>query len=495
MKRIVAIFVLLISSVIVRAADRPNVLIIAVDDLRAWVGCLGGLGVHAHTPNIDRLAARGVLFTRAYTAAPLCNPSRTAFFTGLRPSTTGVYTNDQWWRPALPHVMTMPERFMQAGYRVEGAGKLFHHMPGSNPPSQWYAYFTQVFDDPYHRPSGKQIDPVVGTHWPPGFPLNGLGDVIAQQKPPFNPREFDWGALPKSDEQMGDGQMATWVAGELSKRWDRPLFMAAGTFKPHMPWYAPRKYFDLFDMDKIELPPLKENDLDDVPPIGRSWAHVSTEYEVIKKIGGRKRAIHAYLAATAFADACVGRILDGLDANPALAHNIVIVLWSDHGWHHGEKDHWLKSTLWEEATHVPLIIAGPGIKPARCDRVVSLIDVYPTIAELCGLPLPGADGVSLAPLLRDPTQPWARPALMTYQRGNHAVRDERWRYIRYRDGTEELYDHNTDEYEWTNLANRSEYTALKQRLAAAMPSYDAPDAPPKSAYEFDIEHYTWKKRP
>ncbi len=430
------------------AVDKPNVLMIPVDDLNDWVGCLGG-HPQARTPNVDRLASRGVNFTRAYCAAPSCNPSRVGLLTGLRPSSTGVYGNRQPFRPVLPDAVTLPQHFMANGYRVVGGGKVFH---GSHPDrDSWHDYFSR-------RPGPL----------PPKKPLNGLEGA----------GNVDWGPLDVDDDAMGDWKMAEWAAGELAKDHDRPFFLAAGIIRPHLPWYAPKKYFDLFPLDAIELPNVNEDDLDDIPPAGKKMAGTRL-HRTIVDAGRWKSAVQAYLACSAFADACVGRLLDALEQS-AYADNTVVVLWGDHGWHLGEKLHWKKFALWEDATRNPFIIAGPGVaKPGtRCHRTASLMDVYPTLVELCGLsPKPGLEGRSLAPLLNDPASAWDSPALTTFGRGNHSVRSERWRYIRYRDGSEELYDHENDELEWHNLAGKPELAEVKAGLAQWLPKTDAPDAP------------------
>jgi arylsulfatase A-like enzyme len=472
------------------------VLFVAVDDMNDWVGCLGG-HPDVRTPNIDRLAGRGVLFTNAHCASPVCNPSRTAVMTGLRPSTTGVYHNGHWWRPALPEVVTLPQHFMTAGYRVLGGGKVYHHPPGFNPPNGWHEYFDQVFDDPWHRPKAGSAVTVRRPRWPPGFPLNGL-DKVTDVPGPINPMEFDWGPLDKSDLQMGDGQTVAWACRVLSQQHRRPLFLAAGTFRPHLPWYTPRKYFDLYPLSQVTLPPVKAGDLDDVPPAGVQLATArQRDFQLIRHTKKWREAVQAYLASISYADALVGRLLDALDRSPR-AENTIIVLWSDHGWHLGEKGHWHKMTLWERATRVPLIVVAPGVgRPGtRCSRPVSLVDLYPTLNELCGLPLrEELDGTSLVPLLRDPSAPWNRPALITYRRGNHALRSDHWRYIRYANGDEELYDHRRDPNEWTNLAGRAEFAHVRRELTRWLPTEDTPDVPEKSAYEFDVYDYTWIKKP
>jgi len=477
---------------------RPNVLFISVDDMNDWVGHLGGYKGTIHTPNLDRLAKRGVAFANAHCPAPVCNPSRTAIMTGLRPSTTGIYHNGHWWRPHLPDAVTIPQHFRANGYLTVGGGKVFHHTLGFNPLDQWDHFQPQVQDGHWHfdYPVPGQHVAKPGLHWPEGFPLSGIARVREGKRPPVNYREFDWGPFDKPDREMGDGRMVQWALDVLGQRHAKPFFLAAGIYRPHLPWYAPRKYFDLYPLDQIALPPLKEDDLDDVPPAGRKIAaQRSVDFALVREAKQYRRAVQAYLASISFADALVGRLLDTLDASP-YARNTVVVLWSDHGWHLGEKGTWHKMTLWERGTHVPFIIAAPGhAAGARCQRPVGLVSIYPTLIELCGLPArPELDGVSLVPLLKDPRAKWERPALMTYRRGNHAVRGERWRYIRYANGDEELYDLAADPNEWTNLAADPRHAAVKERLDRWLPKTDAPNAPSKGAYRFDPETYTWRKR-
>jgi arylsulfatase A-like enzyme len=431
--------------------QKPNILFIAIDDLNDWIGCLGG-HPDVKTPNLDRLAARGVLFTKAYCAAPVCNPSRTALMTGLRPSTTGVYENRHPWRqaPLLKDSVTLAQHFMASGYRVVGGGKIFHN--AYNDAASWHEWIREP-----QQPHPEKL------------PANGIP----------NKGHFDWGPVDCRDEDMGDWKIAEWAVSELKKKHDKPFFLAPGFIRPHLPWYAPRKYFDMYDEKKIAMPKVKEDDLDDVPKQGRHFATRSGDHKAVLEYGQWRKAVQAYLACISFTDACVGRIVDALDASE-YAKNTIVVLWSDHGWHLGEKLHWRKFALWEEATRNPFLMVVPGVtKPnGRCERTVDYMNIYPTMIELCGLPKrEGLEGVSMVPLLKDPKAKWDRPALTTYERGNHSVRSERWRYIRYYDGTEELYDHNNDELEWTNLASKPEYAKVKSELAAWLPKTDAPDAP------------------
>ena len=436
-----------------RKADRPNVLFIAVDDLNDWIGCLGG---HPQTrsPNIDRLAKRGVLFRNAQCAAPACNPSRAALLTGIRPSTSGVYHNPQPWRPVMPDAVTLPQHFMAHGYRVTGAGKIFH---GAYPdPASWHVYW----------PSKTRNRP--GDPMPKNRPLNGIP----------NTAHFDWGPVEARDEEMGDWQVADWAREQLARPQEKPFFLAVGIFRPHLPWYVPPKYVEMFPPEKVVLPKVKKTDLDDVPEIGRRMARPQGDHKKVVESDNWHRAVSGYLASIAFADACVGRVLDALDASP-YADNTVVVLWGDHGWHLGEKLHWRKFALWEEAAHAPLMMAGPGIaKGGACTRPVSLMDIYPTLVDVCGLgPNERLEGRSLRPLLENPKAEWEPPALTTHGRNNHSLRSERWRYIRYADGSEELYDHASDEMEWTNLAGDPACDEVKTRLARYLPETNVPDAP------------------
>ncbi len=477
--------------------ERPNVLFLAVDDMNDWVGCLGGYAGQVHTPHMDRLAGQGMLFANAHCAAPVCNPSRTAVLTGLRPTTTGVYDNGRWWRPALPDAVTMPEYFSRHGYHVAGAGKVYHHTPGFNPPGQWDEYFDQVFDDPWHRPGPGDAFPVRGTHWPKGFPLCNLENVRVGRRPPANPKEFDWGPLQKNDQQMGDGQAVAWATEFLGRRHDEPFFLAVGIFRPHLPWYAPKKYFDLYPLEQVELPEVPAHDLDDVPAAGRKIAaYRGDEWEYLKEQRQWAAAVQAYLASISFADAMVGKIVAALDES-RYSDNTIIVLWSDHGWHLGEKHHWHKFTLWEEATRVPLVVVAPAVtqKQTRTNAPAGLIDLYPTLVDLCRLPpKDDLDGESLKPWLIDGSKPRERPALTTHGPGNHSLRTERYRYIRYDDGSDELYDHQTDPHEWKNLARNPDHAETIARLANWLPRNEAKPAPSKAAYKFDPKNYEWKRR-
>ncbi len=435
--------------------QKPNVLFIAIDDLNDWVGCLGG-HPDVKTPHLDRLAQRGVLFTHAYCAAPACNPSRAALMTGIRPSSSGVYHNPQPWRQCevLKNAVTLPQHFTAHGYTSLGSGKIYHDRY-PDPPS-WDRYW----------PSKTRQRP--GDPMPAGRPLNGIPKTA----------HFDWGPVDAKSEAMGDWQVGDWVIQQLQKKHDKPFFLACGFYRPHLPWFVPQKYFDLYPEDKITLPNIKTDDLDDVPEPGRKMARLKDHKNVTRYKQWRK-AVQGYLAGISFVDECVGRVVEALDSSE-YKDNTLIVLWSDHGWHLGEKLHWRKFALWEEATHNVLMFVAPGTAMAggRCHAPVNLLDIYPTIVDLCGLPPnPHVEGYNLTPLLKDPDAIWKKPALTTHGRNNHSVRSTRWRYIRYADGSEELYDHQNDELEWENLAEQPEYQSVKTDLARWLPKVNAEPGP------------------
>ena len=425
---------------------RPNVLFIAVDDLNHWVGHLGR-NPQTITPNIDRLAARGTRFTRNYCAAPVCNPSRAALMSGYRPSTTGVYENQNDWRTVIPPDVTLPTTFRRAGYEVVGAGKIYHEAYARR--SEWDDYLDRPTADPL--PTGDA----------------GVGGIK------FAP-------LDCGDDDLREAKIVGYGVDHLGKPHDKPFFVAVGLHKPHMPWNVPRKYFDMHPLDSIQLPPHREGDLADVPPAGVRMAKPDGDHRLMLESGRWKEAIQGYLAAISYCDAMIGRLLDALDRSEH-RDNTVVVFWGDHGWHLGEKEHWRKFALWEEATRAPLIWVAPGVtKPNTvCERTVDHMSVYPTLTELCGIPTPQhVEGPSIVALLKDPAGAWDRPALTPYNFKNHAFRSEGWRYIRYANGDEELYDEAADPYEYVNLAAKPAHQARKAELARHLPRADHADIGP-----------------
>jgi len=444
---------LLVTSILLppaAAADRhPNILFIAVDDLNHWVGHLGR-NPQVKTPNIDRLARKGVTFTRAYCAAPVCNPSRTAVMSGMRPGTTGVYHNPIDYRPHVLPEQTLNSYLRKHGYFVAGAGKIYHG--GGGRLDEWDDYMRGGGGEP----KGKLEDRSVGG--------------------------IKFGVLDCPDSEMGDYKTASWIIAQLEHQHDKPFFLACGFHKPHMPWNVPKKYYDLYPLDTIKLPPVQTNDLADLPAEGVKMAGAMGDHAKIVEAGKWQEAIQGYLAAISFMDAQVGRVIDALEKSPT-ATNTIVCFWGDHGWHLGEKEHWRKFALWEEATRAPFIWIVPGVtKPGGvCERTVDFMSIYPTLCELTGAPIPKhVEGTSIKQLLLNPKAEWNRPAVTTHGFQNHAVRSQKWRYIRYAEGGEELYDHDKDPYEWTNLAGKSELASIKAQLARALPTNSAPEPKPRA---------------
>ena len=437
------------------APRRLNVLFIAVDDMNDWTTVFDK-DHPIKTPHLERLAKRGTFFTRAYCVSAACNPSRAATLTGLRPATSGVYGNKSDWRGAMPERRTIMQRFMDAGYDVRGAGKIFHH--------HWNGAF-------HDEASFHEFQHMRQQKYPPEK-LNAA--------PRYGSRNTDWGAWPPREEESIDFHTAEYCIKELSRpRGGKPLFLACGIFKPHSPFFAPAACHAAYRA--IDLPPRRDDDWDDLPAGAADllrdtkwfWRGMMELEE--KQPGSYREFIRSYAACTAFADAQIGRVLDALDRS-GRRDNTIVVLWSDHGFHLGEKDHIEKFALWEKTNHIPFVVAAPGVTTpgTRCARPVDLSVLYPTLLELCGLPAdPQCDGRSVVPLLRDPKAAWDRPAVMTYGYKNHAVRSERWRYIRYADGSEELYDHHQDPHEWTNLASNPDHRETMDRLGKWLPGTNA----------------------
>ncbi|MES2694976.1 MAG: sulfatase [Verrucomicrobiota bacterium] len=424
--------------------QKPNVLFIAVDDLRDWVGYIDRTH-QARTPNIDRLAKMGMAFTRAYCASPSCNPSRAALMSGLRPGTSGVYENDIDFRPRIPSEKTLTSAFRNAGYYVHGAGKIYHEAYRRT--TEWDDYLERGDSNP-KVPAGQS---------------DGVGGIK------FAP-------LDCKDEEISDWGIVDYGIASLKKKHDKPFFLAVGMHKPHMPWNVPRKYFDMFPLASIKLPPHLANDLDDVPPSGKRMAKPDGDHAAMVESGRWKEAVQAYLATIAYMDMNLGRLLDAFEKS-AYRDNTVIVFWGDHGWHLGEKSHWRKFALWEEATRAPLIWSVPGVTKAgtKCDRPVDFMSIYATLADVCGFAKPAhVEGVSIRPLLANANAAWTTPAVTTYKYKNHTVRTSDWRYIRYENGDEELYDERKDPNEYTNLAAKPEFAAKKTELAKYLPQENVP---------------------
>ena len=453
MKLVGTIFVLIFSvcGAVVRAetiqSSKPNVLFIAVDDLACTLGCYGDQV--AKTPNIDRLAASGVCFHQAYNQLPLCNPTRASLLTGLRPDQIKVYDLDRHFREELPDVVTLPQAFQHAGYYVARVGKIYHY----NVPA---SIGTNGLDDP---PSWMRV-------------VNPKGRDTAESHLVLNTEPnkkisaaLSWLAAEGSDEEQTDGMIATEAIQLMASNAETPFFLAVGFFRPHTPYIAPKKYFDLYSTGNLQLPYAPQDDREDIPIAAFAHNCPNPDYGLEKNV--LIQATQAYYACVSFVDAQVGRLLDALD-QLELAENTVVVLWSDHGYHLG--DHlgiWQKRTLFEQAARAPLIIRAPG-KAGNgqvCRRVVEFIDVYPSLTSLANIQAPsGLPGRDLSSLLVDPLTQWDGYAVTQVLRPADdrlpqpvmgcSIRDCRWRYTEWAEGEAgvELYDHHADPMEFHNLA-------------------------------------------
>ncbi|MEC8554638.1 MAG: sulfatase [Planctomycetota bacterium] len=450
---------------------KPNVLFIAIDDLNDWNGVLRG-NAQALTPHMDCLATKGLVFTNAHCAAPACGPSRAAIMSGIRPSTSGNYVNKNSFseNPILNDSVLLPEFFQHNGYFVCGAGKLFHgaHFNDEVQGRGFDEYFPNKMQD---LPSWK------GLKFSSKLPLGGWS------------RTADWGPL-RPDvtvDDHPDGKTANWATKQLLEgKMKEPFFLGAGIFQPHLPNYAPQKYFDRFPLEDIELPEgFLENDLDDVPAAHAKMAH-NPWLSRIRKTGQWKPAIQAYLACTNMVDELVGQIVKALE-NSKYADNTIIVLWSDHGFHHGEKGRWGKYSLWERATRANLMCVAPGVTSpgSTCARPVNLLDIYPTLASLtdCTPPEGQLEGNDLSVLMKNPEAEWDEATVTTFGYKNYGVRSKRYRYIVYEDGSEELYDHEKDQWEWHNLAADSKHAEIKGTLRQWIPSHHEPVSALQEAFE------------
>jgi arylsulfatase A-like enzyme len=459
MSKIYLVLLLIVSAIGVARADgadeRMNVVFLVADDLNSWM--LEDVDRYAGkviAPNLRRLAASGVNFTRAYTAAPVCSPSRTAFFSGVAPWKSGIYNNAQTISKSevlnQDAVLSLAGLFKKSGYDTFGYGKITH---GWDQKEHWNDHV------------GHKRDPA-----PPGAPLAKLSGG-----------EQDWGPIHLTEEQMNDTRGADKAIAVLEKQHDKPFFLAYGSFNPHMPWYVPQKYFDMYPLDQIVFPELKEDDLDDLPSLAKAVSDgLGSFADKVIKTGKHKEAVQAYLATTTYVDTQFGRVLDALEKSH-YKNNTIVVFLTDHGFHLGEKHHWQKTTLWEEGTHTLLMFRAPGVTNSGSvsERFVSLLDIYPTLAELSGLTPPACiDGRSLVPLLKDPKAPWESTAITGLcDKGKTdlayiSIRHELGRYTRYGAKEEEFYDTIKDPHEWTNQIDNPKYATVVNKLRALVPGFE-----------------------
>lgn len=487
---VVALPLLMFTSTLCLAQGRPNIIMFAVDDMCDWVSPMGD--AQAHTPNMQRLAERGVVFTNAHTAGVFCAPSRSAIFTGHHATKTGCYRNQVYF-VERPDLVPLQQNFQESGYGTYGAGKLFHHPAGYVDLRGWDEFHLR---DAAQKRKGWDLN-----NWGPGTP-------IPQPHPssPFNKGKqvkpglfLEWGRVPNDrEEDMADTQRTNWACRVIGQKHDKPFFLAVGLYAPHFPNYVPGKYFDLYEPEEIQAPAYKDDDLADLPDSVRiEKFHRSKIHQRLVELGAVEQAIHGYLASVSYADAMLGRVLDALDASP-YKDNTIVVLWSDHGYQHGQKGDWGKHTLWERVSNVPFIWAGgPVSKGQVVDTTVSLIDLYPTFIDLCGLQnVGGLDGQSIAPVLRNPAQAKDRTVLLPHMEpGSYALINQKWRYIRYQDGGEELYNVQADPHEWHNLAWRPDHKHLCRQFASKGPKDFAKPGRDRSQLKLQIDGESFRWHP
>lgn len=459
----------------INAQDKPNVLFIAIDDLNDYVSCMNG-ALSVPTPNIDKLAKQGRLFANAHCQAPICGPSRASIMTGLYPSTTGNYlqVRDSGIKKAskaASEAVFMPDYFEQFGYKTMAVGKIYHGGDAAKTFQEYGGYFNM-----------HGLRPDKRMNYDPKKLPNKTGGTYT-----------DWGAYPAHDSIVGDYKIARWAVNKLEQKHHQPFFLGVGFNKPHVPWHVPQKWYDMFPIETIETPPYKADDFNDIPIMAKMVAEapmMPTTQELIKWQQW-KEVIQAYAACVAFVDAQVGKVLDALE-NSEYAHNTIVVLWSDHGYHLGEKNRVAKQALWERDTRSILIIKPTNkIKGGYSNAPVGLIDMYPTLLDMCNLPeLEQLEGNSLKKLVLNPKSDWGLPALSFYGEGNIAVRGRRYRLTQYEDDSLELYDMKKDPNEWYNLANSEKYKKNIRNLQKYIPKEWTPLSEHSS---YDFNNYFRKK--
>ena len=419
------------------AQEKYNVLFIAVDDLNDYVSLLEdypGL----KTPNLDKFSKEAITFTKAYTAAPACNPSRSAVLTGLSPVVTGIYDNSDNFQnsnEALAATL-IPEHFKNNGYNTMWSGKLFHSRPDKK-------RIQNMWNDMKGHDGGYG-------------PMPKKANVSKKIK---RPGMFDYESWTGPDSDFPDVINTDLTIQRLQANYESMFFMTLGLYRPHNPWTVPKRFFNMYPLNKLKMPVVLENDLDDVPPVGKAWAENPVNLDTLKGIKQWKPIVRSYLASISFMDYNLGRVLDALE-NSKYKDNTIVVLWADHGFHMGEKKHFAKFALWEKTTHVLFMVKIPdGPKGEKRDQPVNSLDIYPALIDYCNLPKVNQDlnGVSLRQVIEDKTYKREKPSITYYQKASIGIRTDNWRYIRYHDGSEELYNHKKDPSEWKNLANKGKF--------------------------------------
>ena len=463
----------------------PNVLFISIDDLNDWVGALDG-NPQVLTPNMDQLFEQGVLFNNAHCSQPVCTASRNSLLSGIHPATSGWYSSTKAMQKSYEKVMgehkMLPQYFKDNGYETMAVGKIFHN--GVSDYKDRTADFWDEIAPNYKVPKDLRDrgDGYGGTKFYP-FPKNGSQIVNHYGEEYANGHSLCYGALEREDMpggKMFDELIAEWAVEKLNEEHEKPFFLAVGFVRPHVPYTAPKEFFDLYDLDEIKIPEIPDDEMADIPIMGKSIAFGTIkggDHHAVVNLSDSywKELVYGYLACVSFVDHELGKVLEALE-NSKYADNTIVVLWSDHGQHLGEKHHWRKQALWEESTKVPLFFKVPGMKKAgeQSGEVVSLLDIYPTLLELCNLPEASKlEGNSLASLIKKPGKSWDKPVLSSWYYKNHSIRSKDWRYIHYRDGGEELYDHQNDPGEHVNLAGDPKYTDIIADLKKWLPENDA----------------------
>lgn len=464
--------------------QRPNIIMIAVDDLNDWIGPFGG-NPQVITPNMDKLAKSSMVFRNASCAGPVSGPSRSALLSGFMPEKTGVYGNDQNMlnsKMVQSHA-TLPEYFTKNGYLTISKGKIFHKHNTAN----GVDHGNWAFDVWEQERGQAKINPDKYFSRNSGI-INGIKIENAQYMKGGG-AEFAFGPTLNGKETMLDYTTAKWFEQKLQDNFNKPFFMSVGISKPHLPFHVPQEYFDKYSLDTLKIADYQLDDLDDIlDKDGNKAYKAEPDFLWCKQYGVEKEAARAYMACITFADECIGLILDAL-AKSKYADNTIVILYGDHGWHLGEKLRYRKATLWREATQLPFIVHTPGMnKKQECFRNVNLIDLYPTLIDLCKLPKKELDGKSFASLLKNPTKKWT-PTITTSGQNEHSVMSEKWHYIYGRKGVEELYNIENDPMEWTNLIrkNTPEINSIIKKLKAFMPVNDINPLPNDTKGDTDKE--------
>ncbi|MFK7849427.1 MAG: sulfatase [Akkermansiaceae bacterium] len=477
------------------SVDKPNIIFFAFDDLNDFINPMGYS--QAKTPNLDRLAKMGVTFTNAHTTATYCAPARTAIMTGRYATTTGAYETQVYFHDH-PDLVPMQMSFQNAGYSTHGGGKLFHHREGFIDRRRWDEFFMR---SDRQKQEGWPLDSWGdGTPVPGEFPVSTYNKKRTAEGTMKGKTTFlEIGAIPDDQEEaMADTKRINWACSILKKKHDKPFFLGVGIYAPHFPNFAPQKYFDLYEESELNMPEYKEGDLEDLAKMVRQRMinRKKLHHDRLEKWGLLKESLHAYLACVSYGDAMLGRVLDTLEASD-YRENTAIVVWSDHGYHQGQKGEWGKHSLWERTTHVPFIWAGPGIaKNKKVNATVSLLDMFPTFVEMCGLaPDPGLEGQSLVLTLKNPTSAKDRDVFVPWLHPNsYAVINEKWRYIHFKDGSQELYNLQEDPNEWHNLAGSAEHVDVMKKLRASAPKNPAKPGTDKVQLRLVIDgtDYRWE---